>query len=142
MTRVLLDLNVVLDVFLDRPPWSTDAEAIWNGSRDSHLTAYFCSASFPTLFYVLRKQLGLPWAHLAVADCLNSLAIVPVSRTTLELAPSLPGSGFEDNLQIACAVEARFDAIVTRDPRGFTGSPVPAMAPKEFLARIARPPEA
>jgi hypothetical protein len=70
------------------------------------------------------------------------LEIVAVSRPTLELAQSLSGPDFEDNLQIACAVEALLDVIVTRDPRGFAGSPVPAMAPNDFLVRIATSPEA
>ncbi len=50
----------------------------------------------------------------------------------------MTGADFEDNLQIACAVEARLDAIVTRDTKGFAGSPVPALSPAELLARIMR----
>jgi hypothetical protein len=45
---------------------------------------------------------------------------------------------FEDNLQVACAVLTRLDAIVTRDPRGFAGSPVPVLAPARLLAQIPK----
>lgn len=136
--RVLLDLNVVIDVLLERDPWRVEAQPIWNANRDGRIDALISAAALPTLFYVVRKQADLPRAHLAVMNCLRSLEIVPVDRTALEMATNLPGSDFEDNLQVACAVIARLDAIVTRDPKGFAGSPVPALAPAELLAKLPK----
>jgi hypothetical protein len=39
-------------------------------------------------------------------------------------------------VQIGCAVEAGLDAIVTRDPRGFAGSPIPALSAADLLSRL------
>ncbi len=72
----------------------------------------------------------------------DGLARLPVDRTTLEMATTFPGSDFEDNLQIACAVEARLDAIVTRNPKDFAGSPVQILTPAELLALLAKAPDA
>lgn len=69
-------------------------------------------------------------------ECLNSFRVLPVDREALELAAAMPASDFEDNRLAACAQLARLDAIVTRDPRGYAGSPVPALSPAEFLARL------
>jgi len=66
------------------------------------------------------------------------LEIVPVDRTTLEMATNLPGSDFEDNLHNACAVEARLDAIVSHNPKDFAGSPVPVLTPAEPLALLPK----
>jgi len=44
----------------------------------------------------------------------------------------------EDNLHIACAVEARLEAIVTRNPKDFAGSPVPVLTPAELLALLLK----
>ena len=44
-----------------------------------------------------------------------------MALSTLRLAASGPGIDFEDNLQIASAVETGLDAIVTRDPKAMTG---------------------
>ena len=41
-------------------------------------------------------------------------------------------------LQIACAVEARLDAIVTRNATDFVGSPIPVLTPTELLALLAK----
>jgi hypothetical protein len=48
----------------------------------------------------------------------------------------------EDNLQVASAVEARREAIVTRDPKGFAGSPLLVLTPAEFLAKLPKAPDA
>ena len=65
-----------------------------------------------------------------------------VDRTALEMATTLPGSDFEDNLQIAYAVEAGLDAIVTRNAKDFVGSPIRILTPAEFLALLANAPDA
>ncbi len=57
-----------------------------------------------------------------------------VSLSTLRLAATGPGSDLEDDLQIASAVKAGLDAIVTRDPKGFAGSSVPVYSPVDLLA--------
>ena len=135
---ILLDLNVLLDALLGREPWRAEADAIWDANRDGRIDAWMSAAALPTLFCVVRKQADLARAHLAVTNCLRSLEIVPVNRTTLELATTFPSSDFEDNLQIACAVESRLDVIVTRNPRDFAGSPVLVLTPAELLARLPK----
>jgi len=47
----------------------------------------------------------------------------------------------EDNPHIACAVEARLDAIVTRNPNDFADSPVPVLTPAELLALHPKAPD-
>jgi predicted nucleic acid-binding protein len=135
---VLLDLNVILDTFLEREPWRAEGDAIWDANRDGRIDAGISATALPTLFYVVRKQTDLARAHLAVANCLRSLEILRVDRTAVEMATTLPGSDIEDNLHIACAPEARLDAIVTPNPKDFAGSPVPVMPPTEMLALLAK----
>ena len=43
---------------------------------------------------------------------------------------------------MACAVNAGLDAIVTRNPKDFAGSPVPILTPAEILALRAKAPDA
>jgi predicted nucleic acid-binding protein len=38
MIHALLDTNVILDVLLDRTPWSTDAVALWQAKLDGQLS--------------------------------------------------------------------------------------------------------
>jgi predicted nucleic acid-binding protein len=140
--KVLLDINVALDVFLARSPWLADSAAVVQAGLDGTITNSLSAASLPTIFYLVRKNAELAKAHAVVKECLVTFSIIPVDRTTLEMATTFPGSDFEDNLQIACAVEAKLDAIVSRDPKGFAGSPVPVLTPAELLAKLPKAPDA
>jgi hypothetical protein len=104
--RVLLDLNIILDVLLNRAPWVTDSAATWDAHRAGEVVAHVAAFAVPTVFYVMRRQSDLIRAHEGVRICLESLEIAPVTRSTLQLARRQAGSDYEDNLQIACAVEA------------------------------------
>ena len=43
---------------------------------------------------------------------------------------------------LACALNARLDAIVTRNPKDFAASPVPVLTPAELLALLPKAPDA
>jgi predicted nucleic acid-binding protein len=134
--RPLFDINVLLDLFLNRAPWVADAIALWQANRAGRIAGCVAAFTLPTLYYVMGKQVGTAAALAAVRDCLNELEVIPVGRTTLEEAYRLSGVDFEDSLQLACAIEAGTDAIVTRDPAGFAGAPVPVLSPADLVARL------
>ena len=136
--NVLLDMNVVLDVLLVRQPWFAEASLLWDANRNGQIVAGIAAFTVPTVFYIVRRQTDLTRAHDAVQICLIALYIVPVQRTTLESARNLAGSDYEDNLQLACAIEAQMDCLVTRDPSGYPGAAIPVLTPAQLLARLAR----
>ena len=131
--------SVLLDLLLNRSPWAGDAAILWDAHRQGHLRLLVAAFTLPTIFYVIRKQAGLPVAQAAVQACLSTLDIAAVDHATLLAAQALPGPDFEDNLQIACSVQAGADAIVTRDARGFAGSPVPVFTPDALVASLGGP---
>jgi predicted nucleic acid-binding protein len=140
MKHYLLDVNVVLDVLLNRPPWAADGARIWNAHRNGDIEAVLAAFTVPTIFFIVRRLTDLRTAHAAVQHCLATLSIAPVDESTLLAALAMTGADFEDNLQIACAVQAGADGIVTRDPRGFASSPVPVLAPADLVALLPPPP--
>jgi len=133
---VLFDLNVLLDLFLNRSPWAIEASSLWLAHADGFIKGHVSAASLPTLFYVMSRQLNRERAFQGVDDCVQTLHVVPVDRQTVARARSLAGKDFEDDLQIACAVEIGADAIVSRDPSGFAHSPVPVFSPTELLQHL------
>ena len=134
--RVRLDINVVLDVILVRQPWFAEAARVWDAHRDGQINAAIAGFSLPIVFFIVRRHTDHKHAHEAVQICLATLEIIPVSRPTLELAATLPGNDYEDNLQLACAMEAKLDGIVTRDRSGFPGATISILAPSDLLARL------
>jgi predicted nucleic acid-binding protein len=134
--RVLVDTNVVLDQVLRREPWFTEAQPFWQARDAGLLTAYLPASALTDIFYISRRQAGNDDAKRAVARCLDEFGFVAVYRALLDSAMALPGSDFEDNLQIACAQATQMDLIVTRDKLGFRGSPVLATEPAEIVKHL------
>lgn len=139
MKRYLLDTNVLLDLFLDRPPWAAHAEAIWDAHRQGLIRASVAAFAIPTVFYIVRKQDGIQAARTAVDACLTTLDIAPTDRSTLIAAHAFAGVDFEDDAQIATGVEQSVDAIVSRNRSDFSGSPIPVLTPEEVVASFSTP---
>jgi predicted nucleic acid-binding protein len=138
--KVLLDTNVLLDLLLNRAPWAADVATIWTAHRQGRVDALLAAFTLPTIFYFVRRQTNEATAQTAVRRCLTTLGVVPVDHSTLSSALGMAGPDFEDNLQIACALQAGADAIVSRDPRGFAHSPLPILTPADLVARLPAPP--
>lgn len=130
--RVLLDVNIVLDILLKRLPWYIEAELIMQESRNGGLKTIAASHSITTIYYIARRLVGIDKAKICVYSCLEALEIQSVDKDILEIAYHMNGSDFEDCVQIAAALRSGVDAIVTRDPAGFKTSPVPIVSPIEL----------
>jgi hypothetical protein len=50
----------------------------------------------------------------------------------------MPGSDFEDNWQIACAITDFMQGIVTRNVSDFAASPIRVYTPVEFLTLVRK----
>ena len=72
---------------------------------------------------------------------LATFEIIPVGRLELEQADAMTGSDLEDNVCMACAVNARLDAIVTRNTKDFAGSQILVLTPTQLLARLPKTPD-
>ena len=62
--NVLLDTNIVLDVLLEREPWFSDSQEIWQASEDGRLTAHLLASTLTDIFYIARKLAGIEKARM------------------------------------------------------------------------------
>ena len=138
LINVLIDINMLLDLFLAREPWLSDARSVWAAHHRRAIVGHIAAHGLTNLFYIARRIVGFEKAREAVSLCLRTFEVIPIGRAELEHADSLGGNDFEDNLVLACAVVEGLDAIVTRDPKGFVGSTIPVLSPAELLARLPR----
>ena len=137
--RVWLDTNVVCDWLLDREPWRDDASIIAELTTAGSLTCLLSATTVINVFYLARKVVGREAAQTLAAKCMRSFEVWPVDHAALTTALSLPGSDFEDNVQIAVAQIAKAGIIVTRDATGFRQSTIPVVTPSDFLRQLRTP---
>ena len=134
--RVLFDTNVLLDVLLNRDPWVTESSAVWQANDEGQIVGHITACAITDIFYIARRLTTLETARAAVRICLEAFEVCTVDLQALEQAETLPGSDFEDNLQIACATLAGLDAILTRDKKDFKAAAMPVLTPAELLMRL------
>jgi predicted nucleic acid-binding protein len=136
--KVLLDTNVILDVLLAREPFVAESRAIWDACDDGRLDGNVSAVTLTTVFYVCRHSAGSAKALESVRTCFAAFTVAATTPQMLEAAIQLPGTDFEDNVQIATASAQALEAIVTRDRTGYAASPIPIFTPSELLARLAK----
>lgn len=138
--RVLIDLNVVLDVLLDRAPHAEASAALWAAVEMGEAEGLLAAHCVTTLHYLASRSGGREFGDRCVADVLSVFTVAPLDAGVLEAALALGWTDFEDAVCAASSTAAGCHFIATRDPRGFKRSTCPALAPKEALVAIRRSP--
>jgi len=131
-----VDINVVLDVALNRQPWAVDAAKVLNAADTGRVVGHVAGHTITTAFYVIAKAQGSQAALVAVSDLLRFLEVVAVEKADFHQAVALGMRDFEDAVQAACALKVGADYIVTRNEKDFQGLPVGARSPGSILPLI------
>lgn len=123
MKRLLLDLNIVLDVVLGRAE-AASAGRLWAALEMGKGRGYIPAHGVTTIFYLVSRAQGAAFARRATDGILRTFAVASVDEKVLRRALSLGWPDFEDAVCASAAELCGCDAIVTRDPKGFVESPV------------------
>ncbi len=131
--RVLLDTNVVLDLLLDREPWSTTATKLFSRVETGTLEGYLGATTVTTIYYLSAKAVGAKTARQEIRKLLALCAVAPVNRPVLESALELGFADFEDAVLHEAARQVGTEAVVTRDSGGFKKATLSVLTPDECL---------
>ena len=134
--RVLFDTNVILDLLLDREPFSEHAAYLFSKVESSEITGLVCATTVTTIHYLMAKALGAKEATRHLETLMSLFEISPVNRAVLEKALSADFPDFEDAVLYASALQGGADCIVTRDSTGFKKARIPIHTPDEMVSII------
>jgi predicted nucleic acid-binding protein len=133
---VLCDVNFILDIFLEREPFYMPAAQIFAMIEAKHLKGFLCANSFPTLFYILAKELKRDKAMRVLEKLRIVFRVAAVDEKVIDLSLASDFKDFEDAVQCYSAVNARVDCLITRNKRDYITDILAIMTPEEFLAAI------
>ncbi len=123
--KILFDTNVILDVMLDREPFSDSAALLLSKGEHSQVIGFLCATTVTTLHYLIAKSLGNKAAKRHISTLLSLFEIAPVNRIVLDKALNANFRDFEDAVLHEAAVHAGAEYIVTRNPSDFKHSKLP-----------------
>ena len=138
MIRVLLDTNILLDLFLERPEFVRAAEEVWEANRLGRFEGYVSALTPPTIYYVGKKIKGEAAMRFALIGLLTKFRVCTIDHASLRAALALPLKDYEDAVQVASAQANGLEAIVTRDLADFAGATLPVYSPADFLTQLSK----
>lgn len=134
--KILFDTNIVLDVLMDRLPYSETAIELFSKVEDGTIIGYLCATTITTVFYLAAKTVGAARAQEEVKKLLSLFEVAPVNRNVLEAALVLDFNDFEDAVIHEAAYHVGADAIVTRNQRDIKKSRIMVCSPEEMTKII------
>ena len=134
--RILFDTNVILDVLLDREPFSTVAARLFTKVEAGEITGYVCATTITTIFYLASKVIGAASAKEEINKIMMLFEVAPVNRAVLDAAISSQFKDFEDAVVIESAIYKDAQGIVTRDLKGLQSSKIYIYSPEELLLML------
>lgn len=136
--KILLDTNVILDLLLDRSPFNSAAEWLFSQIERGRFEGYIGGTTVTTIFYLISKSLNKEAAIEHIEKLLQLFAVAPVNRLVLHSALLLNFTDFEDAVLHEAAIHAGVEAIITRDPKGFSRAKIHTYMPDEFIKIIEK----
>jgi len=138
MKRVLFDTNIILDVLLDRQPYSEASATAWAAVETGVAEGMLAAHAVTTLHYLVRKEMGSAKTKRLLSVILSVFGVAAVDTAVIQEALQLAFADFEDAVTAAAARMAGCVYIVTRDPKGFRGSLVRTLTPEAVMPLLVK----
>ncbi len=131
--RILLDLNVILDVVENRLPDAEFSSAVISVVGREKIPAFVPSHCVTTIYYRAAKHLAKTKADEAIDWLLERFDILSEDWDLFLRARKQSMNDFEDAVVASVAELNGCNYIITRNLKDFKNSPVEAVTPEEFL---------
>ncbi len=129
--NILVDLNVILDVLLERRGYQSSQAVL-----ESSLYKIFISAHIVTTFAYLLENAKVPREEIKrnIDWLLNTFIVVATTDEILGKALKSDLADFEDAVIEQAALSCEAESIITRNVKDFAKSTIHAVTPEAFLA--------
>ena len=134
--KVIIDLNVVLDVLQEREPFYETSVSLLAAVETGKVEGYLAAHSVTTLFYLIQKSKSSADARAMITNLLQFLQVAPVDQSTIEQSLNLDYRDFEDAVQMITAIQCKADYLITRNIKDYKPALLPVIQPVDFLGTL------
>jgi len=135
--RVLIDLNVILDVLQRREPFYAASAQLLALAETGKIESLIAAHSVTTLFYLVSKTQSQAAAHATLTSIMQFLKIATINHDTIEQSLNLAYKDFEDAVQMVAALQSKADFLVTRNIKDYQPPLIPVIQPIDLLATLS-----
>lgn len=134
--KLLIDNNIVIDVFQDREPFSEYSTKILKLIEFGDFEGFITANSITDIFYVLKRSIkDKNKVYNYIKLLLEILTIIDLNSEDIFKALDSESNDFEDQLIAVCAYKESIDFIITRNKKDFKNSKVPVIEPRAFITK-------
>jgi len=131
--KIQIDTDVVLDLLLDRAPFSEAAAQLFAYVEHGILEASVASTTITTVHYLTGRATNIRKAKSLTTLLMSLVEIAPVDRTVLSNALTNGFTDYKDAIIHESAVMIGVEAIITRNLKDYKKATLPVMSPTAFL---------
>lgn len=131
--KIMVDLNVLLDVFLKREPFHMASSIVLEKVVQGRIYGIFASHAVTTLYYIVNKNSSKEIAEFCVNWAIEYFEIVCEDAVLFRAALDSHLLDFEDSVVDALATTHGCDCIITRNVKDFRGSVCAVASPVDFI---------
>ena len=140
MQKILCDINIILDIFLQREPFFTDSYQVLKKIENNQQQGFLSGISIDTIFYILRRNNKThEESREIIKNLLDLFTIAVIDDTVVESALNLNIKDLEDALQYTSGLNAGCTILLTRNKKDFPeNGKLKVLTPKEYLKQISK----
>ena len=137
MKHFLLDTNVIIDLLIDRKPFSLMAAKLFDYSEKGKIKLYITAVSYNNTYYIIKKMTSHKETIRILKDLEAITETIATSKDAIKNALDSEFKDFEDAIQYYSAKgNKKLDAIVTRNVSDFKLSKISVLTPDEAVGIV------
>ena len=136
MKKLFIDSDVLLDLLLDREPFSENTADLIEKSIETDVKLCSSLLSIANMHYIIGRLENKKKADLKIQKILKIVSIENLGQSVIDKAIKSKFKDFEDSIQNFCAIDAGHEIIITRNTKDYKESKLSVFTPREYLAKI------
>ncbi|MBE0424549.1 MAG: PIN domain-containing protein [Lutibacter sp.] len=137
MKRILIDIDVILDLFFDREPFSENAAKVLSLCEKKVIIGFVTPVIISNVYYLLSQKGKQEKVIEKLKILLSILEVLVIDKNTIIVALNSEFKDFEDALQnYSAEIKGEIDIIITRNTKDYKKSKLGIMNPENFLKLV------
>jgi len=137
MNSILIDSDVLLDVFYNRPDFYKDSLRILNMCEKKQIIGYATPLIIANVYYILNKTNSHQKIAIKFNNLLSFVDVISMNKSNILKALNSNFKDFEDALQnYAAEYSKKIDIIITRNTKDYKNSNLAVLTPETYLKTL------
>ncbi|KUO65436.1 MAG: DNA-binding protein [Lutibacter sp. BRH_c52] len=137
MKRILIDTDVILDLFFDREPFSENAAKVLSLCEKKDIIGFVTPVIISNVYYLLSQKAKQEKVIEKLKILMSILEVLVIDKNAIIVALNSEFKDFEDALQnYSAELNGEIDIIITRNTKDYKKSKFGIMNPENFLKLV------